>query len=70
MEAQQMQALLETLQTNSAETNQALMSLAQATQQQGEMLAAMLQEMAKPKQLAVQTDAAGNIVGGISQTIQ
>ena len=69
-DSQAAQANTEAQQTSSAETNAILLELARATQMQGEMLAAMLQEMAKPKQLAVQTDAAGNIVGGISQTIQ
>lgn len=69
-ESQVAQFSMEAQQTSSAETNAILLELARATQMQGEMLAAMLQEMAKPKQLAVQTDAAGNIVGGISQTIQ
>ncbi len=60
----------EATQAASAETNAILLELARATQMQGEMLAVMLQEMVKPKQLTVQTDAVGNIVGGVSQTIQ
>lgn len=57
-------------QQNSAETTAILAELARATQVQSEMLMAMLQEMTKPKQLIVQTDVAGNVVGGISQTLQ
>ena len=56
--------------TGAQQTAQILAALAESTQQNGEMLAAMLGEMAKPKQLAVTTDSDGNVVGGVSRTIQ
>lgn len=70
-EKQMQEAQSEAVEQNqSAETNAILLELARATQMQGEMLSMMLQEMVKPKQLTVQTDMNGNIVGGVSQTIQ
>ena len=69
-DSQVAQSSMEAQQSSSAETNAILLELARATQMQGEMLAVMLQEMSKPKQLTVQTDMSGNIVGGVSQTIQ
>jgi len=55
---------------SSTETQQILVSLAQASQQQGEMLAAMLTEMVKPKRLTMEMDANGTIVGGVAYPIQ
>jgi len=52
-----------------SETAQMLNALAKHSMQQSELLAAILQEMSKPKGLSIQTDSAGNIVGGVSQTI-
>jgi hypothetical protein len=68
-DAQGLAAMVETASAGAAGTQQAIIALVQATQQQGELLAALLQEMAKPKRLAVETDANGNIVGGVSQTL-
>lgn len=65
-----MMEMVQVATTSSAETQQVLAALAQATAQQGEMLAAMLQEMVKPKRLAVELDSQGNVIGGVSQTIQ
>lgn len=56
--------------TGAAETREILAGLAQSTQQNGEILIATLAELAKPKSLAVTTDAEGNVTGGVSQTMQ
>jgi len=51
------------------ETQQMFASLAQAMMAQTETVTAMLIELAKPKVMQVQYDANGNIVGGVSQTL-
>lgn len=62
--------LVNTATLGSQQNNQILASLAQSQQQASEMLQAVLMEMTKPRQLTVETDNEGNVVGGISQSIQ
>jgi len=62
--------LVQVASSGAESTQQILAALAQSTQQNSEILATMLQEMAKPKSLSVQTDSDGNVTGGISNTLQ
>jgi hypothetical protein len=62
--------LVQVASSGAASNQEILLALAQSTQQNGEMLAAMLQEMGRPKSLSVTTDADGNITGGVSHTLQ
>lgn len=61
--------LVQTSYMGSEQTQQLLAGLAQATMQQGEVLNAMLEQLAKPKMLSVETDSEGNVVGGVAATI-
>lgn len=69
-EHEKLASLVEIAATSAAQSQEILLTLAQSTQQNGEMLAAMLSEMARPKDLTVKTDAEGNITGGIARTLQ
>ena len=61
--------LVQTAANSSLQTQQLLAALAESNQTQGEMLAAMLQELGKPRMMQVEFDADGNVVGGVSRTV-